>query len=167
MCRSGRPVKDGGPQGSYTFPVLCIVGAMVMLIAAIVSACILAAVFYGLSVLASSRARLSAGQGTIRTGQRSCPLCSSVLSLGERVKSSIFPGKGDRIMHIFGCPNCWPGTPSVPRICPVCGQALDAKGFVIARYFERPGLPGRGPGLPGRGPGRRHVHVLGCTGCRG
>ena len=85
-------------------------------------------------------------------GERSCPLCSSVLAPGERVSSKLFPGKNDRIMHIYGCAHCWPATVSAPRICPVCGQALDAEGWVIARYFESPG--------------RKHVHVLGCTDCR-
>jgi hypothetical protein len=84
--------------------------------------------------------------------KRACPLCCSALAPGERISSTLFPGKGDRIMRIQGCPHCWPATPSAPRICPVCGQALDAQGWVTARYFERPG--------------RRHVHVLGCTNCR-
>ncbi len=46
----------------------------------------------------------------------------------------------------------------MPRICPVCGRALEPEGWVVARYFERPGLGGV--------PARRHVHVLGCAGCR-
>lgn len=85
-------------------------------------------------------------------GEKSCPLCSSVLGPGERVSSKLFPGKADRIMHIFGCVHCWPATVSAPRICPVCGKALDAEDWVVARYFERPG--------------RKHVHVLGCPHCR-
>ncbi len=139
-------------------------------LAILVSACLLAALFLGLDRLASaSRARGAAGASP-RPGKgaaniRECPLCSSALGPGERVKSSLFPGKADRIMYIYGCAHCWPATPASRatsasrRICPVCGQALDAKGWVIARYFERPGRSGK--------PERRHVHVLGCTGCRG
>jgi len=127
---------------------------MEILIAAFLSACLLAAVFIVMGRLSpASRIRRDAGPEPVPAGARSCPLCSSLLGPGERVKSSLFPGKADRIMHIFGCAHCWPATPSVPRICPVCDQALDAEGWVIARYFERPD--------------RRHVHVLGCTLCRG
>jgi hypothetical protein len=84
---------------------------------------------------------------------RSCPLCGASLAAGERIHSDITPGKGDRIMRIFGCPHCWPSTPGKrDRLCPVCGGLIDPRGYAIARYFERPG--------------RRHVHVLGCTNCR-
>ena len=100
---------------------------------------------------------------------RQCPICSSVLEPGERVKSKLFPGRGDRIMHIFGCVHCWPAsvsspgvsspTTSAPRICPACGATLAPEAWVTARYFERPAVPGLSPG-------RRHVHVLGCASCR-
>jgi hypothetical protein len=128
---------------------------MAILIAALVSACLLTAAFVVLGRLAaSSRARRTMSPEFGPEGTRFCPLCSSDLGPGERIKSSLLPGKADRIMHIFGCVHCWPATPStVPRICPACGRALDVEGYVIARYFERPD--------------RRHVHVLGCTGCRG
>lgn len=143
-----------GGQGSKRKPDVCIVESMETLIAVLVSACILTAVLVVLGRLgAVSRARRSLAAGAASAGGRSCPLCSSALGPGERVKSSLFPGKADRIMHIFGCVHCWPATASAPRICPVCGRELDAEGWVIARYFERPG--------------RRHVHVLGCTDCRG
>ena len=82
-----------------------------------------------------------------------CPLCSSPLASGERVKSDLSAGNGDRIMRIFGCPACWPsmdGRP--PRRCPVCGLEIPREGYAVARYFERPG--------------RKHVHVLGCSKCR-
>ncbi len=126
---------------------------MAVIIAALVSAFLLALVFYGIrSRDSSSRARRSVGHGAAAV-EKSCPLCHSALGHDERVNSSLFPGRSDRIMHIFGCPHCWPVTPSTPRICPVCNRALGAQGWVIARYFESPG--------------RRHVHVLGCTGCHG
>jgi hypothetical protein len=126
---------------------------MEIAIAILVSASLLVAVFLALSRIGGGvrRPRLEKRESG-SSGARSCPLCSSVLGPGERVKSSLSPGKADRIMHIFGCAHCWPATVSVSRICPVCKGALGVEGWVIARYFERPG--------------RKHVHVLGCTGCR-
>ncbi|MGA2546730.1 MAG: hypothetical protein ABSF43_09295 [Rectinemataceae bacterium] len=127
---------------------------MAILFAALVSACLLGAAFVVLGRLAaSSRARRTLSHESAPAGRGYCPLCSSALGPGERVKSRLLPAKADRIMHIFGCVHCWPATPSIPRICPACGRALDIEGYVIARYFERPD--------------RRHIHVLGCTGCRG
>ena len=84
---------------------------------------------------------------------RTCPVCSIRLVHGERVKSSAFPamGKADRLMYIDGCPHCLEG--ERPRVCPVCGAALDYDETLIARLFEKPG--------------RSHVHVLGCSKCRG
>lgn len=151
---------------------------MEIAIAALVGACLLAAALFGLSRSASTRSgdragasasasasANAAGLATERAGQRFCPLCASVLGAGERVKSSLYPGKADRIMHIFGCAHCWPAEPSARaspgarRICPVCGRELEAEGWVVARYFERPGRAGAAA--------KGHIHVLGCTGCRG
>jgi hypothetical protein len=117
------------------------------------------ALLFGRGV-ASSRKRRAERASLARKKPRSCPLCSSILAPGERVTSQLFPGKSDRIMHIFGCVHCWPATPSAPRICPVCGKELDREGWVVARYFERPAENGQGIG-------RKHIHVLGCTNCRG
>jgi hypothetical protein len=106
--------------------------------------------------------RRRGGDGSART--RSCPLCSSALEPGERVHSKLYPGKGDRIMHILGCPRCWPASETADaaaaarRICPVCGREIGREGYAVARYFERPGTPGGGA--------RPHIHVLGCTECR-
>jgi hypothetical protein len=106
---------------------------------------------------ASRPARKGARQSLAKTGPsataRSCPLCGAVLAPGERIHSDITPGKGDRIMRIFGCPHCWPAEEGKrDRLCPVCEGLIDPRGYAIARYFEKPG--------------RKHVHVLGCTNCR-
>jgi hypothetical protein len=85
-------------------------------------------------------------------GARTCPLCSSPMPGGERVKSAVFPGKGYKLTHIFGCPACYPPNTLVKRICPVCLKEVPREGHVIARMFDRPG--------------RIHVHVMGCTRCR-
>ncbi|MDR2184763.1 MAG: hypothetical protein LBO80_03715 [Treponema sp.] len=84
---------------------------------------------------------------------RTCPVCSARLERGERVKSAAFPamGRADRMMHISGCPCCLEGDRE--RSCPVCGHVLEEHEILIARMFERPG--------------RSHVHVLGCSRCRG
>jgi hypothetical protein len=136
---------------------------MEILIAAVLAASLLVASILLLGRLAGAardrRERLERGAAREGPSPRACPLCSSTLGPGERVKSKLFPGKGDRIMHIFGCGYCWPATPSAPRICPVCGEELTRDGWVVARYFERPARPGQAE--------RRHVHVLGCTSCRG
>ena len=84
---------------------------------------------------------------------RTCPVCSALLEHGERVKSSAFPAMGgaDRLMHIGGCMYCLEG--ERVRKCPVCGHALLAGEILIARLFDKPR--------------RSHVHVLGCSRCKG
>ena len=87
---------------------------------------------------------------------RTCPVCSALLEHGERVKSSAFPAMGggsDRLMHVFGCPYCLTDLNSRLRSCPVCGKRLGPSSHLIARMFDKPG--------------RSHVHVLGCSVCRG
>ena len=84
-----------------------------------------------------------------------CPVCSAKLSEGELVSSAAFPsinGGKDRFMHIKGCLYCLGGERD--RVCPVCGIILDKGEILVSRLFERPGR-------------RSHVHVLGCTRCRG
>jgi hypothetical protein len=71
------------------------------------------------------------------------------------VSSSAFPslnGGRDRFMHIRGCVYCLRGDRQ--RVCPVCGLVLHDEEILISRLFERPGR-------------RSHVHVLGCSKCRG
>jgi hypothetical protein len=58
----------------------------------------------------------------------------------------------EALVHMFGCPYCYPANDKYPRICPVCRRELPADGFLYARMFYRGS--------------RRHVHVLGCTECR-
>ena len=82
--------------------------------------------------------------------KKPCPLCSTMLPPSLRLHSIVYPGKPDKLMHIFGCPACRNGEKK--RECPVCKQELPKDGYVIARVFEKPG--------------RTHVHVLGCTRCR-
>jgi len=80
-----------------------------------------------------------------------CPLCGSELRDNKRVKSVLFPGKPDSMMEINGCPYCFPVNSDIKRICPVCKKEVPKDGHVIARVFLKPN--------------KKHVHVLGCTGC--
>ena len=97
----------------------------------------------------SSRRRTEPGTSH-ESRTKPCPLCSTMLKPAWRVHSVVYPGKPDKLMHIFGCPVCRNGEKK--RMCPVCGQEVPKDGYVIARVFEKPG--------------RTHVHVLGCTRCR-
>jgi len=86
---------------------------------------------------------------------QTCPVCSAKLGEGELVSSCAFPsmnGGKDRFMHIRGCIYCLQGDRN--RVCPVCGLILKDDEILVSRLFERPGR-------------RSHVHVLGCTRCRG
>ena len=83
-----------------------------------------------------------------------CPVCASILHPGEQLKSAVYPGKSDRICHIFGCPHCYPFTEyGIDRICPVCKQEISAEGYLIARMFNRKDK-------------KNHVHITGCTECK-
>ncbi|MDR0377391.1 MAG: hypothetical protein LBH70_06305 [Spirochaetaceae bacterium] len=87
---------------------------------------------------------------------RSCPVCGLLLPPGGLVKSSVFPDPGNgrgRLMHIEGCAHCLEGRWSGKRKCPVCGTHLTTDEILFARMFDKPG--------------RSHVHVLGCSRCRG
>ncbi len=96
------------------------------------------------------------GTGEVRekgVGVRKCPVCGEILPPGALVKSKVFKSSShDKVMQIFGCPYCWPENSEYGRICPVCEKVLPRGGYLIARYFEKPD--------------HRHVHVLGCSGCR-
>jgi hypothetical protein len=120
----------------------------ILLLAALGAA--LLSVWIALALRSSRRARWEKEPSGPKP--KNCPLCGSSLGPNERVKSVLFPGKGDRLMHVFGCPYCLPGIGQLVRICPACREKVPDDGYVIGRFFERPG--------------KKHLHVLGCTGCR-
>ncbi|MFP4637680.1 MAG: hypothetical protein ACLFM6_04505 [Spirochaetaceae bacterium] len=108
-----------------------------------------------------------------------CPLCNTMLRRGERLHTVVYGGRARRateagtnagaggdasgagssgrlqesISYIYGCPYCYPPNEHYPRYCPVCERKLGTEDYVVARMFNR---------SP-----RSHVHVLGCTRCRG
>lgn len=96
------------------------------------------------------------GAGVVRekgVGVRSCPVCGEKLAPGALVKSKVYERKArDKVMHIYGCPFCWPENTDYRRVCPVCEKVVPRGGYLIARYFD--------------GAERKHVHVLGCSGCK-
>jgi hypothetical protein len=83
-----------------------------------------------------------------------CPICSIRLLKGELVKSLAFPsitGGRDRLMYIRGCFSCLENR--LPRRCPVCGNGMNTRDYLVSRMFERTNT-------------RNHVHVIGCNHCR-
>ena len=85
---------------------------------------------------------------------KTCPVCNTKLENNETVNSYAYPSfnREDRFMHIRGCPFCLNGKKD--RVCPVCKIMLEGDEVLICRLFDRPGQ-------------RVHIHVLGCTKCRG
>lgn len=99
-----------------------------------------------------------------------CPLCDSMLHKGETVHTVVYTGAKQKavgddetytvsrssvdesLVHMFGCPYCYPANDEHPRVCPVCKDELETDDYVIARMFVRNR--------------KKHVHVLGCTRCR-
>jgi hypothetical protein len=80
-----------------------------------------------------------------------CPLCKTLLKPGERVHSVVYPGKGDRLVEIYGCPYCYPPNSSYPRYCPSCKREIGQDELIFARQFDSAG--------------KVHVHVNGCKSC--
>jgi len=104
----------------------------------------------------SFRRKANEASGESAAGNpKTCPVCFSRLRRGEQVSSAAFPavnGSKERFMHIKGCVHCLKG--DLERVCPVCGIILKDDEVVIARLYDRPGR-------------RSHVHVIGCTKCKG
>jgi len=101
------------------------------------------------------RKGLNASGESAAGNPKTCPVCSAKLQPGELVSSSAFPALNDsedRFMHIKGCIYCLKGDRE--RVCPVCGIILKESEVLIARLFDRPGK-------------RSHVHVIGCSKCKG
>jgi C4-type Zn-finger protein len=81
-----------------------------------------------------------------------CPICGSGLDEGESVRTVAYPGRGERLVHLYGCSRCYGAAASVPRRCPVCRALLEGEDYLVGRL------------LPGEPRGR--VRVWGCSRCR-
>ena len=101
--------------------------------------------------------RYSPSKYPVAEGKRgdphTCPVCAAKFEHGETVRSKIFPPtqRSDRLLHISGCQFCLNGERK--RECPVCKAEMALEDYLIARIFARPD--------------KSHVHVTGCTKCRG
>lgn len=127
---------------------------MNLIILALMAALIvlLLGVYFRLSPSRDLKYRPAVPEGLPGTGKRSpCPLCGTMLQPGERVHSVVYPGKGDRLAEIYGCPYCYPPNRTHRRYCPSCKRELEGDELVFARLFENSG--------------KVHVHVNGCRIC--
>ena len=126
------------------------------------------------SLVTSHRARRTAANDRASRSRDSlylmkpCPICGTLLARGERVHTVVYSGEPagrpklesdaarpqESLVHMFGCPHCYPPAGKhAARTCPVCQVVLPAEGHLVARMFVNRS--------------RKHVHVLGCTECRG
>jgi hypothetical protein len=81
-----------------------------------------------------------------------CPVCSSILNDGERVKSAaISLAKGEKLLHISGCPHCLYGEEK--RVCPVCFAKITKDEILTAKMTIQNG--------------KNNVKVFGCSHCAG
>jgi len=81
-----------------------------------------------------------------------CPLCSSLLKAGERVKSSATPlANGAKLLRISGCPHCLYGEEK--RICPICFAELTKDEILAAKMTLKNGT--------------NNVKIFGCSRCGG
>lgn len=122
------------------------------------------------SLLSDHMAEKSRGRLKV---MKPCPICGTLLEPGERVHTVVYSGPSakpggapsaaiqkaqerqrlqESLVHMFGCPYCYPPNRRYERLCPSCKQPIPDDGFVVARMFTRNQ--------------RKHVHVLGCTVCR-
>ncbi|MDR2783313.1 MAG: hypothetical protein LBB48_05665 [Treponema sp.] len=81
-----------------------------------------------------------------------CPVCSSILNHGERVKSAaISSANGEKLLHISGCPHCLYGEEK--RTCPVCFTEITRDEILTAKMTIKDG--------------KNNVKIFGCSHCGG
>jgi len=122
--------------------------AVLLLLALIVG--ILVFVLLKTKKISTANSRLSKNDGPVEERTRPCPLCGTPLKRGEKVKTVVYSVKTDTLAEVYGCPYCYGENATALRICPVCKKPIAEDGYVIGRMFKE----------------GRHLHVLGCTGCR-
>ncbi|MBN2737649.1 MAG: hypothetical protein JXR70_11760 [Spirochaetales bacterium] len=82
-------------------------------------------------------------------GFKQCPKCLKTLKPGERVRTLAFPGQKERLVHLFGCPDCQKG--KTRASCPLCHKKLKAPDYLIGKLWEEDD--------------KNRVHVIGCNRC--
>jgi hypothetical protein len=93
------------------------------------------------------RAQVQAEHSTIP-----CIICGSVLKKGERLRSTVYTGEDESIVHVFGCPHCYGDYATRERRCPVCKRLLSEEAYLIGRMWKRRS-------------GKQHLRIAGCTRC--
>ena len=102
---------------------------------------------------------------------QTCPVCSAKLNEGQLVSSAAFPaakGSNDRLMHIRGCTYCLLGDRE--RTCPVCLISITTEEHLVSRLFDRSPELSMGrftKHYNERSTQRSHVHIVGCSKCKG
>jgi hypothetical protein len=81
-----------------------------------------------------------------------CPVCSSIIKKGDKIKTVAYSHGKEKITLIYGCPVCYPPKIDVKRICPVCKKELGKDGYLIGRMWEEKN--------------KKHLHIYGCTLCK-
>jgi hypothetical protein len=127
-----------------------------LILAAIVAALLISLIHLRRSDYSALADRMAGRSRNQLKVMKPCPLCHTLLEPGETVHTVVYSGDEkdarDSVVHMFGCPYCYPTNDRYQRVCPVCRHEIPADGFVVARMFTK--------GT------RKHVHVLGCTTCR-
>ncbi|MDR1218748.1 MAG: hypothetical protein LBK73_03965 [Treponema sp.] len=99
-----------------------------------------------------SRTRKLASPPTKIVKPPRCPVCSSILNDGERVKSmAVSFANGEKLLHISGCPHCLYGEEK--RTCPVCFAEITRDEILTAKMTIKDG--------------KNNVKVFGCSHCGG
>ncbi len=81
-----------------------------------------------------------------------CIICGSILKRGERLRSTVYTGENESIVHVFGCPHCFGEYAMRERRCPVCKRLLSEEDYLIGRMWKRRS-------------GKQHLRIAGCTRC--
>ncbi len=84
--------------------------------------------------------------------KKPCVICGSLLNKGEKIKSKEIIRKEDSIVYLYGCHNCYGDKATAKRKCPVCGEFIDEKSYLIGRMWIKKN-------------GKKHLRVAGCRDC--
>jgi hypothetical protein len=117
-----------------------------------------AALFVMLALLGLARRRPDRGRGLLAKAaarrRTRCPVCGTPQPAGGGgVRTAAFPGAGERLVHIYGCPACYGPSARLPRRCPVCRSRLEGEDHLV--------------GVLVTDLARGRVSVRGCSRCTG
>jgi len=84
----------------------------------IISIALILAVLAGLTLGRQEKGRPGPAAG--HRAKPPCPLCGAALEGKERLHSRVYEGPQEQLIHLLGCPYCYPVREGVVRRCPVC-----------------------------------------------